>query len=444
MQQHRQLLLAQAAASRARNRYRPGPGSLAALLILVALLPSAAMAKTYNYVVEVPADDPFTKKTSFTINDRKRTCSGTTCTWKSSDSSPSQEGCRKMRARINKQILAYGHEGRMLSAAQLRGCNGQAGSYRYSATFYGDVQDRSIKYGKYMLKCSASRKSCSWTSYDASPSIDGCRKLQKHLRKRVKSYGSNSGSLSQDQIARCNQTGKHKYIAKYNIPADEPGFNKSRESVRDGILRTCLNRGECFWYSDDITPSVAGCRAARKYPTNGGETDVAWYGVEHTQVYLRSDDLKLCNADQSKGTVDFQDSKAYVRCRDAITGYKKPIKDVSISGHTFHCYAARKTGGSRDQAYIGKLSHALRFRPDDQFKYRINVKNKYEEDCIVSVDVYIEKGGVAPVPGTVARWVGKGGFEDAWREAAKDWDGTEWEAIGHSLVGEAAQYFGCK
>ena len=103
-----------------------GAGFLMVALLIVAWAPSTATAKTYQYRVEVPAHTPFTEQIRVTINGRERTCIGTTCTWRSSDSSPSVKGCKKMRARINNQILAYGFDGRMLDATQLRSCNNGA------------------------------------------------------------------------------------------------------------------------------------------------------------------------------------------------------------------------------------------------------------------------------------------------------------------------------
>lgn len=77
----------------------------------------------YNYVASI--NGRFDSTLSFKINGRTRTCKENSrkCTWKSNDSTPSVNGCKKMRKKVGETITAYGYEGNMLGAASIRKCN---------------------------------------------------------------------------------------------------------------------------------------------------------------------------------------------------------------------------------------------------------------------------------------------------------------------------------
>ena len=80
-------------------------------------------ADGYYYYVAV-ATRRFESTKTFTINNITRTCveNTTRCTWRSKDSTPSVEGCRKMRKKVG-TLRGYGYEGKMLSSEKIRQCN---------------------------------------------------------------------------------------------------------------------------------------------------------------------------------------------------------------------------------------------------------------------------------------------------------------------------------
>lgn len=136
-----------------------------------------------------------------------------------------------------------------------------------------------------------------------------------------------------------------------------------------------------------------------------------------------------------------EEPKNLKRCIRAAVGDTDSRKGLKILGHEFHCYAAKRRTSRSETLYAGRLSHALRFRKDDQVHYRIRVARVDGRRCVDSVDVNINRGGFAPIPGSIASLFGKSGFENDWREAAKDWDGN-WEETAHLVVGAIASRYG--
>lgn len=410
------------------------------VVVLSLIISGEVRSATYNYVVEV--DKPFDNKKTFKINDRTRTCQGTTCKWKSSDSLPSVKGCKKMQDKVDRTITAYGHGDRMLGTNDLQKCNGTSGSYQYAARFYSPIQtDKSMRAGNRVMTCREAQNSCTWSSNDSSPSVKGCTRLREQVGRRVLAYGNNKTTLSDSQLEQCNKTGRNRYVANY-----EGDLGRNIERVVDGEIRTCIaSKRECFWYSNDKTPSVEGCKRALHYPMSG-VVRITSYGIAGSQTTLDQKKLEQCNGKKKeKVATPFEETKSYRRCSDAIVGLREPKKDVSITGHDFHCYKVKRRSSANSIEYKGKISHVLKFRPDDQMYFRILKQYPSDEQrCKVFVDVEISEGGIAPVPGTIARWVGKDGFEDAWREAAEDWDGKEWEEIGYRLIADASSYLGCR
>lgn len=134
-------------------------------------------------------------------------------------------------------------------------------------------------------------------------------------------------------------------------------------------------------------------------------------------------------------------SKNLERCIRAAIGDTASKKGLRVFGHEFHCYTAKRRTSRSETLYSGRLSHALRFRKDDQVHYRIRVARVDGRRCVASVDVDINRGGFAPIPGSIAGLFGKHGFENDWREAAKDWDGN-WEETANLVIGGIASHYG--
>lgn len=77
----------------------------------------------YQYVAEF--DGNFRKDRNYTVSKKVRVCArgGNVCRWGSDDSTPSVNGCKKIRRAVGKTIKAYGFPGKMLSRGQINSCN---------------------------------------------------------------------------------------------------------------------------------------------------------------------------------------------------------------------------------------------------------------------------------------------------------------------------------
>lgn len=421
----------------------------AVMLFVTAAVSMPVMAKTYNYSVTI-ADD-FTETFERRIGGKKTKCSGKTCKWQSSDSSPSVAGCKKRARSLGKRILSYGHEDRKLSSGQLRECNSvlandresrePVGRYTYKASFYTTFPSKFHKNGEYSLECKVGGVTCKWRSGTKTPTVKQCKAVRKLVDKRVVSFGNRHKSLSESELEKCNRTGKYKYVMKFNGK-----FERSRDLLSNGILSTCIaGANECFWYSNDKTPSVEGCgnkKYAKKY-TQNSKWDVVYYGIVNGGPSLNPDQLAKCN----RKLGPFNETRGYLKCRDNMRGHGDIGKthDIGIRGHDWHCYEAKRRNTSNGYVYHGKLSHVLTLRPDDTFKYSLKVRYPHDPEKCESFVEYVElkRGGLASHVGTVGRWVGKD-WEDKWRDAARDWDSTLWEEIGYSLVNDLVKDKSCK
>ena len=87
--------------------------------------PPVAVPSHGKYQYSARFETTFKSPMNITLNKRLRVCArdGDTCVWGSDDSSPSVNGCRKMRLAVGKKIAAYGYPGKMLSSSKIKQCN---------------------------------------------------------------------------------------------------------------------------------------------------------------------------------------------------------------------------------------------------------------------------------------------------------------------------------
>ena len=126
-------------------------------------------------------------------------------------------------------------------------------------------------------------------------------------------------------------------------------------------------------------------------------------------------------------------------------GSGRERKGLKIFDHEFNCKAMKIARYDRDDnrsrvVYTGRLSHALRFRKDDQVDYRLEVTRTFgrEASCYFTLTRNINRGGLAPIPGAIGRMIGKPDWEEDWRGAARDWDGN-WEQTADLILSRIAQ-----
>lgn len=105
---------------------------------------------------------------------------------------------------------------------------------------------------------------------------------------------------------------------------------------------------------------------------------------------------------------------------DALRG--KERKDVKVDGHDFHIKPVQiKRSNGRIEA-TGQLSHDIRFRPDDQVKYRVVKENGSVTEAEVTG---IDRGGLSSLvkkfDEDIAATLAKGGdlLDGDWEGAAR-------------------------
>lgn len=97
-------------------------------------------------------------------------------------------------------------------------------------------------------------------------------------------------------------------------------------------------------------------------------------------------------------SADAQETRLDQMVQAALHGPE--LKKVKYIKHEFNVKKARITYPADGVTRIeGQLSHHLSFRPDDQFYYTIEKKRGH----IISVDFKIDRGGLAPYVGKLAK-----------------------------------------
>ncbi|MAG56527.1 MAG: hypothetical protein CMJ83_09575 [Planctomycetes bacterium] len=87
-------------------------------------------------------------------------------------------------------------------------------------------------------------------------------------------------------------------------------------------------------------------------------------------------------------------AKARERAMKALFGGPK-VKKLRLRGHQFNIYPAKIQKRGSQVVMSGRMSHHLRWRPDDQITYRIVKRN----GVVTSMKVKINRGGFAKLAG---------------------------------------------
>lgn len=231
-----------------------------------------------------------------------------------------------------------------------------------------------------------------------------------------------AGGMNVDNLGTYDNGQAKSYIYEFPLLSESTYSAKPREesSTREDDSREVPEGGERDARRRDFRKSAdAGDKKASKLDRKEAK---------------KSRDSRMSEEEKSAAT----SAENLNKCVDAALGGDEQRKHLKILDHRFHCYPVRETKSSSARVFKGKLSHALRFRKDDQVRYQIRIERKIlpagNTRCTGKyTDVDINRGGLAPIPGTVASWIGKYDFENDWREAAKDWDGN-WESAAYMIV----------
>jgi hypothetical protein len=134
------------------------------------------------------------------------------------------------------------------------------------------------------------------------------------------------------------------------------------------------------------------------------------------------------------------DKESLAACANAAA-YGPVKKGITVAGHDFNCHpirvakqadlaAAGKSASPHYNYYKGKLSHALRLRPDDQVEYLITFE--LTGGCRLRLpEVKINRGGFINVAKRATDLFGV--RESDWRSLAKKLEG-DWETTANVVV----------
>ncbi len=125
-----------------------------------------------------------------------------------------------------------------------------------------------------------------------------------------------------------------------------------------------------------------------------------------------------------------------VAAQHALNGPE--IKKLKVAGHEFNVKKATVTADARQTVLKGQVSHHLSFRPDDQIYYTI-VKSGGK---VISIDINIDRGGLAPYASRLAAFViGKdladGDFKALLQNLGQRVDGR-WESAADLIIATIA------
>lgn len=150
------------------------------------------------------------------------------------------------------------------------------------------------------------------------------------------------------------------------------------------------------------------------------------------------------------------DKESLSACANAAA-YGPLKKGITVAGHDFNCHpitvaknadivAAGLQQPSPNSYYKGRLSHALRLRPDDQVDYLIVLQVSGGWCGLEPPIMKINRGGFASVGGGFVERFGVN--ESDWRALAKklegDWEATANVVVRASVTEWAKQFPHCK
>lgn len=121
------------------------------------------------------------------------------------------------------------------------------------------------------------------------------------------------------------------------------------------------------------------------------------------------------------------------------------VKKLKVAGHEFNVKKATVTGGPSAMTIKGQISHHLTARPDDQVHYTVKKSN----GRVTSVDVKIDRGGIAKYVGYVSRLakdyvnsaIPASDIESWLRNLGRKVDGS-WESSADLIVAAVAMKIG--
>ena len=132
------------------------------------------------------------------------------------------------------------------------------------------------------------------------------------------------------------------------------------------------------------------------------------------------------------------DRDALKNCANAVlesSWSQSKDRRVKFEGHEFNCKRQDiRSNGDGSFTVSGQLSHMLRLRDDDQLYFSFTTDYCTGKARPGSLKVRLNRGGLAPIAGTIGRFFGERDFERSWRRAAQDWDG-KWEGAAATLIG---------
>lgn len=147
-----------------------------------------------------------TGKESLSVGGKRVSCAGTSCNWRTNDSSPSVSGCKKYRAAIGGYVTRYGKRGAILTPAQLHSCNGSSGKYLYSISVEDIDREKLVKRNGKTALCLSRGNTCTWMSNDSSVSVNGCKGWRSAIGGGdVRRYGMSGKGLSSSNVSKCNR-----------------------------------------------------------------------------------------------------------------------------------------------------------------------------------------------------------------------------------------------